>query len=269
APVFVLGLSFIVARGVSNSRKAPDTSDDRWVVGSAKDLRKIERKAQQAQLAPGSFMDGFTGWGFVAMLVFIGLCAYLDLAVIPEYLFANNMAIIIFMQSSLLLTVFFFTNAKAWEPDVIMSKKDLFIRERDRILEKWVALGPVVQPMLLLDEGDKYLVTPEDIKLFVTFDGAPEDFIGVQAQITFNMNKPYLYCVILAKDAFEPMNGYTPSPESKIVFEKGEDKNIRYLVVRQYTTRDSGYSTNDKQADRVVDIAMGVVADLLPGKGAR
>ncbi|MDH5510086.1 MAG: hypothetical protein OEZ32_06980 [Nitrospinota bacterium] len=268
APVFLLGLIFIVAHGVSNSRKAPDTSNDRWVVGSAKDLRKIERKVQQARLAPGSFMDGFTGWGFLVMLAFGGFCAILDLAVIPEYLFASNMFTIIFIQSAMLLTAFFSTNAIAWEPNVIMSKKDLFIRERDRVLERWIALAPVVQPMLLLDEGDNEMVTPEDIKLFITFDGAPKEFIGVQAQISFNMNQPYLYCVILAYDTFGPLNGYTPSPASNIVFEKGSDKKIRYLVVRQYTTKDSGYSTNDKQADRVVDIAMGVAADLLSGKVA-
>ncbi|MDH5755101.1 MAG: hypothetical protein OEZ55_00345 [Nitrospinota bacterium] len=266
AGVFVLGLVFITAHGVSNSRKTPDTSNDRWVVGTAKDLRKIERKVQQGQLAPGSFMDGMTGGGLLTMLAFGLFCAVLDLAIIPEYLFTENMFTIIFLQGSLLITVFWTTNAMTWEPAVIMSKKDMFIRQRDRVVEKWSALGPVARPMLLLDEGDKDLVTPEDIKLFITFEGAPEDFIGVQAQITFNMNQPYLYCVVLAKDTFRPMKDYNPGSVSKIVFQKGADGAIRYLVVRQYTTRDSGYSTNEKQADHVVDTAMGVVAELL-GKG--
>ena len=269
AVVFLIGLWLVVAHGVTNSRKAPDTSNDRWVVGTAKDLRKIERKVQQGRMAPGSLMDGFTGWGFLAMLAFAGFCAFLDLAMIPEYLFTSHMYSILFMQGGILVTAFFTTNAVAWEPNVIMSKKDLLIRERDMILEKWGSLAPVARPMLLLDEGDTDLVTPEDIKLFITFDGAPQEFIGVQAQITFNMNKPYLYCVILAHDTFKPMNGYTPSAVSNIVFEKGADKKIRYLVARQRTTRDSGYWTTEKQADRVADATMNVVAGLLAGESGR
>jgi hypothetical protein len=263
-PVYLMGLWMIMARGVSNARKTPDTSNDRWVVGSAMDLRKIERKVRQSENLPSSALDGMTGWGFLLFLTSGIGCFVVDITLVPESIMMTSPGFwIAFIQATLLITVFYTTMAGTWEPENIIKKRELFVRARDRILDKWKNLQPVVRPMLLLDEGDKDNVTPEDIKLFITFEDAPESFIGVQAQITFNMGQPYLYCVILAKNDFAPIKKFTPKAASKITCERGADKDVLFLVARQTTTRDSGYSTSGEEADHVVDTAMRMAGDIL------
>ena len=263
--VFVAGLGMIVGKGISNTRKSEDTVSDRWVVGSAKDMRKIERKIEQMEKIPSSAMNAFTCMGCMSLIAFAAIFAVADVYIIPFHVMDRHIGSILFIQASILIAAFFTTQASKWTPDMIKAKKDLFFRERDHIMNNWKKLNPMVRPMLLLDEGSSDDVTPEDIKLFITFDKAPEDFLGVQAQITFNMNQPYLYCVVLAKDTFSLLKNYKPTPASNITFEKGLDNDVRFLVVRQYTTRDSGYSTTSKQADHVVDTAMKVCVDLLMG----
>ena len=263
APVFFLALWSIMARGVSNSRTSEDTKKDRWVIGTSKDLRKIERKVKQGRELPSNALSIFSGWGILTFLGISAALAYIDYYFLIYWMLDDYFFTLLFIEVATLLTIFITASAFNWEPSNIIKKKDYFVREGDLILEKWKDLKPVVRPMLLLDEGDAEMVTPEDIKLFVTFEEAPKDFIGVQAQITYNMGQPYLYCVVLAQQDFAPMKKYKPKSVSKITFEKGSDGKVAYVVVRQTTTRESGYTTSLKESDHVVETAMQVALELI------
>ena len=105
--------------------------------------------------------------------------------------------------------------------------------------------------MLALREGrrGKY---PVDARLMLR--PSKEDatgFLGVQVQVSLNnvrgTDYPYLYCVVLGKDAF-PL----PSTEKRqvkngvdMVFERGAGKGARYIVVRQHADTSGGWHTED------------------------
>ncbi len=275
-PIVIFALALIVARGMDNSvggggifKTSWKRQKTRWVVGTAKDLRKIQRKMDQGKALPFNPFNARSVSGAFTMIVLIAVLAAFDFFVLPGTTLYSYAWEIVVTQGVIVLFVFFSTTATAWSPPLINTKMKLFTRERDAILKDWKELGPTVSPMLLVRGGKKDLrrQTPEDLKLYVTFAGAPEDFIGVQVQITFNMQQAYLYCVIITKKGFKPLTDFSTSKNNRdeITYKKGADSDVDYLVIRQTTTKTTGYATSDVQADGIVNLTMAITKNLLGG----
>ena len=151
------------------------------------------------------------------------------------------------------------------------------IRALDNILERLGepdARGMMPTPMLELEKtkrGD----LPHDVKLMVRFDDAPDDFMGIQVQISLNdvqgTKYPYLYCVILAKPGFG-LHGWDTTLDRgrpQIIVERRMTEEVELLVVRQKTMRKSGYHTKKPAQRRVFDAAVAICRRNLPRHGER
>jgi hypothetical protein len=144
-------------------------------------------------------------------------------------------------------------------------RTELMIRVRAlenivRLLEKPGLEGLMPTPMLELQktrQGD----LPRDVKLMVRHNDAPEKFMGIQVQVSLNdvqgTKYPYLYCVILARPGFGLRNWDSrPSPRfGKILVEPKSTHEVELLVVRQKTTKTSGYHTKPAAQIRVFEAA--------------
>jgi hypothetical protein len=130
-----------------------------------------------------------------------------------------------------------------------------------------------VLPMLSTSETKDKGKIPMDARLMLRFLNAPSYFLGLQVQISINSvqgtDYPYLYCVLIAKQEaqlFKKKNGivYAPHPEW-ICLEETQSEDVDVLVIRQYTTKTSGYHTNNKTAcaivEAAVDLARRLIAD--------
>jgi hypothetical protein len=107
---------------------------------------------------------------------------------------------------------------------------------------------------MLLKGGETKL--PDDVKFRVKIQGQHPDFLGFYGQIVTNTvsskTYPYLYVVLVAKQGFglnRSFERYTPS--RKIVKEYKEEGDVEVFVIRQHTTRTSGYHTKYKDARRI------------------
>lgn len=120
--------------------------------------------------------------------------------------------------------------------------------------------GWTAAPMLELEKTESGDV-PQDAKLLARFDGAPENFIGIQVQVSLNnvqgTKYPYLYCVILAKPGFglQKWNIELERIALKIAREYHSADEVELIVVRQQTTKKSGYHTNRAAQILVLDAA--------------
>ena len=111
--------------------------------------------------------------------------------------------------------------------------------------------------------------TPIGARVFVRFPDGPEDFLGLQYQVAINevqgSNYPYLYAVIVAQKSFrlldEPLAEYrrrlTPANEpggllgflgltstkDRLTIEEGREDEVDVIIIRQHTTKQSGYHT--------------------------
>jgi hypothetical protein len=136
---------------------------------------------------------------------------------------------------------------------IILSLYELF----ESLKQKGEEFRPAL--MLSRDKDDKTI--PVDARFSVVFPDSPEGFYGLQAQINLNVvqgaSYPYFYCVLASKPGFG-MDRYKQEIKfsGKIICEYQEDSRAEVLVIRQYTTKKSGYHTKDRQCADIFRVAL-------------
>jgi hypothetical protein len=112
-----------------------------------------------------------------------------------------------------------------------------------------------VEYFMLLKGIDEQKV-PEDVKLRVKIHNQRPDFLGFYGQIVINRvgdkKYPYFYVVLVAKKGYGLKTVFTSyQPPSKIIKEFKVQEDVEVLVIRQKTTRTSGYHTKDRTIRRI------------------
>ncbi len=117
---------------------------------------------------------------------------------------------------------------------------------------------------LLLDHESES-PTPFDVKLVITFPEGPDYLYGLQCQVVINrvQGKPhaYCYCVVLA-EAGHQIAEVTRKVElpSKTIREESTKKDVEIIVVRQKTTKKSGYHTSVAKSSEILKAALEMFA---------
>jgi hypothetical protein len=120
------------------------------------------------------------------------------------------------------------------------------------ILDDWETLkrdGEVMSPQMEVATG-KGGAMPKDAKLVLRIPAAGDDFLGLQVQVTLNnvqgTDYPYLYAVLVARPAFGLLKKPLPPAPAEIVAEPKQEQDVQIVVLRQRTTKTSGYHTKPK-----------------------
>jgi hypothetical protein len=107
---------------------------------------------------------------------------------------------------------------------------------------------------------------PADARLHLVPQSGSKDFLGIQVQVSLNnvqgTKYPYLYCVVLAKEGFGLFQA-EPPPAKKEVFEQENSEGVDVVVVRQETTKTSGYHTKAADQVRVFEMALAYAQNAL------
>ena len=121
--------------------------------------------------------------------------------------------------------------------------------------------GEEFRPALKLARGKENKAVPVDARFTIAFPDSPEGFYGLQAQININVVQgssfPYFYCVLAAKPGFG-MFRYKEKIRlgDKIICEYQKDTGAEVLVIRQRTTKKSGYQTKDRKCAEILEVAL-------------
>jgi hypothetical protein len=110
--------------------------------------------------------------------------------------------------------------------------------------------------LLMLLQGTEVRV-PEDVKFKVDPEGRHEDFLGLYGQVVINdvqgTSYPYFYVVLVAKAAFGLRDAFERyAPPGEIVKEFTVQDRVEVMVIRQRTTKTSGYHTKPATASRIM-----------------
>lgn len=128
-----------------------------------------------------------------------------------------------------------------------------------------------LQPMLGLEKPEGHeqgASVPVDAKMMVKIAGAPDKFYGVQVQCSTNnvqgKRYPYLYAVLLFAPDYPVDPKKAPRPKgSNLDFEPSATNEAIIMVVRQHTTKTSGYHTNEHRQNDIVDSAVDLARRIL------
>ncbi len=103
-----------------------------------------------------------------------------------------------------------------------------------------------VTPLLLL-RGDEARL-PEDVKFKIDIAGQHPDFLGLYGQVVINdvqgKSYPYFYVVLVARKGYGLEDAFrTFRPSDDITKELKREQEVEVMVLRQHTTKTSGYHT--------------------------
>lgn len=153
----------------------------------------------------------------------------------------------------------------AWMPRAL----DIKARIVKRLLgSSLIKSDPNFQAIPYLEIGEtKDGSFPNDTRLLIRFKDAPNDFIGLQGQISINSVKgrpyPYFYVVLIAKHSFKLLKKFGKRSFEKLVVERKKTGEVDVVVIRQRTTKTSGYHTDVKVQDYTLETGLKVAKSLL------
>ncbi len=128
--------------------------------------------------------------------------------------------------------------------------------------------GEHFKPALMLARNEAGKSIPTDARFTISFADMPVDFYGIQAQININVvqgaSHPYFYCVLPARPGFglEAFAGKMRGGNN-IVVEFQQDAKAEVAVFRQFTTKESGYSTNPNTCRSILEITLEAARTIL------
>ena len=121
--------------------------------------------------------------------------------------------------------------------------------------------GEAFKPALMLARDKSGKSIPTDARFTISFKDMPTDFYGIQAQININLiegsSYPYFYCVIPAKVGFGLEKYIHKIYKSKnVIIEFQKDEKAEVIVIRQFTTKTSGYHTKINDCKDILELSL-------------
>lgn len=265
--LILLGTIMALTRGYSNEPARIYRKGRRWENVTLTEFRKIVSLDDESKRWDQSaWIDISNAWGFLMALLLIVAVGLAALSLARTHLYLAKLCVV---DGVALFVPFWVTGIRRL---YTRSEMMICVRALQNILDRLERpdfAGLLPAPMLELaktENGD----LPCDVKLMVRFDDAPDDFMGIQVQVSLNdvqgTKYPYLYCVILAKPGFG-LGQWSKPPTlqtTKITTERKTTREVEILVVRQTTTKKSGYHTNKAAQIHVFETAVAVCRRNLP-----
>ena len=109
--------------------------------------------------------------------------------------------------------------------------------------------------------GTDEKAAPEDVKLQIRWANASQDFYGLQGQVNINniqgRKYPYAYFVVVAKRGLNIFPAaYGLDQTGLTTVETKMQNDVEVIVIRQYTTKTSGYHTKPVRIRQLLDQAL-------------
>jgi len=248
--IFIVLASLLnILRSAKIKEKTISKSD--WERVTFKEFYKIKDKIEQIKswqgISPGTklfiiFVAGFLMFNFIPVIA-------------KKIISSDLFSLLIINFIILFIPMILSGNKAAWIPKDIEIKINAFLKIMNFTYLK-ESTDIRLQPYLLVGKllGDKSL--PLDAKLMIEFPKASKDFLGIQIQASINKvgskSYPYIYAVIIAKQSLGLKMKDLHSLNKNIIFEASEQDEMDILVIRQRTTKTSGYHTDDDAVFNII-----------------
>jgi hypothetical protein len=264
APLLLVASLLAVVKGFSNVPEELGHAAE-WRGAGREQLEQILRIAERSRRWDQSFVDITCGVGFLG-LVLAGM-AVAGLALVLMAAGQEWLAMACVLDSLVLLLPHWITGVRR-----ILTNDPLTIKVKLllTIIRSWESVrreGETIHPQMQVLHTPKGEM-PNDAKLLLRFEKLGDEFLGLQVQVTANRvqgsDYPYLYCVLVARPGLRMRERLKATPPSNIVAEPDRKpaENIDILVIRQRTTKTSGYHTDSAACQAIFLYALGLCRKL-------
>lgn len=261
-----LGNLLMLVKGYNNKIKLDTyTAESEWVktdIERLKEIVDINKKAKKWDI------NSLDITNVLGVFAFVGFIVVLIVLVSSNILESGGAKAILFIDALVLFVPHWLTGVRSitLTPN-LLKKISIYLQVMDRF---GASLEKHDVDFLTYVKGSKEKF-PRDVKMKVDFKDQPEDFLGMYAQITLNNVQetlyPYFYVVLVAKRGSMMNQKFVNSVKlaPKIMKEFKEEGDVEILVLRQVTTKTSGYYTKKEMVMNTFEVGLKNV-NLLFGK---
>jgi len=271
---WIAGAGFLVAAGIlffakgDSNKPAASGAEGKWEEVTEVEYTRVVDLAGSSKAWGVSFLDLNSGRGVLTLAalgfgtlltgLLIGEVGGSPMGAFPWGRAGSNLLLaFLFDMALLVLPLWLSGNETRFWPDDLVIK----IRALDAIvrrMQEYPVDGWRLRRLLECRPCGKGAI-PGDARLHLVPEGGPEDFLGIQIQVSINnvqgTKYPYLYAVVLAKQGFGLFQA-EPPVSKKDVFEHERSDEVDVVVVRQFTSKTSGYHTKAADQVRVFEMAL-------------
>ncbi|MHC4598845.1 MAG: hypothetical protein ACYS47_07565 [Planctomycetota bacterium] len=272
--MILVGGALLAPRGLSNA-PSEMRGEGEWKEVTPEEIQRVVEISRRSKAWGKSYLDGNTVPGILSFLVVAS--AALVFAIVAggiqrvgglSFLFApvkGQLLLVFLLDVGLLcLPLWFFGLKRRYVPAELLLKIEALENIRHRL-----AVYPLpdwrLKILLEFTPAGKGKM-PTDARLTLQPLDGPDDFIGLQVQVSVNhvqgTGYPYLYAVVLARESFGLFDAEFPAAP-KEVLERETSEDVDVVVVRQRTTKNSGYHTKRKDQVRVFEVAVALAESAL------
>ncbi len=264
-----------IVRGYTNKPEKLG-ADEQWRAADKAQLQKILDIAESTKKWDRSFLDITCPRGLFALFVLLGGAGFLGFSLIGLGFINAGFALCI--DVFVLFLPHWVTGVRTILVNAPLTVK---IENLLYVWSLWEASrreGENMSAQMAVVKAENGEL-PADAKLILQYPALGESFFGLQVQVVLNnvqgTDYPYLYCVLVAKKEFGMGNKLKLIYEDAAKFIKAENKaagffsvkpcaidteikdegGMQILVIRQRTTKDSGYYTDRKAIERLFRFA--------------
>jgi len=260
-PFLLIGIGLVLVKGYdSRVRLKYFRVDPHWQNVTIDKIRELDEMRKRIKKWDRSALDISNPLGtftFLFIGAFVLVAAFFLGAMSENY----TISLILIVDTSIILIPLWFSGMK-----FILKQPNLAIRVNLilNLFKEFQRLKHEEEeftPALMLSKGKDDKTVPIDARFSIAFPDPPEGFYGLQAQINLNVVQgtsfPYFYCVLAAQPGFGLSRFKSKiALAPRIICEYQEDSKAEVLVIRQYTTRKSGYHTKERQCAAILKTAL-------------
>ena len=250
-PFLAVGTLLGLVQGYDNKLRSA-LQHKEWNRVTRQQFERILELNKKAKSWDQTFLDITCVRGFLALLVIAGIAFYVYRLLGNAGLF--SLADMWAVDAAVLVVPHWVVGVRS-----ILTNAPLVIKIQNllSVADTFATIcqeGEEMQYMLELGEtkGGK---TPVDAKMVLAFHEKSPDFLGLQLQLAINnvqgTDYPYFYCVLVARPAFglleksrsSQMPNLRIAQLPEVTVETKRENDVDIAVLRQTTTRTSGYHT--------------------------
>ena len=254
-PFLLAGNLFLLVRGydLRPTRRLSRGNWERTTRDRFQEVRNLEKKMMSWD---ETFAD-LTCWTGVASLVLLaGVVIFLCFLLSNRSETAFWAPVFTLDAAVLILPHWISGTRRAWRPLTLRQQIDA-LEQALATIERCREPACQIQPMFeLAGEGKDQI--PVGARVLIRFPDGPKDFLGLQFQVAVNTvqgtHYPYLYAVLIARKPFalrRHLKRIRSLCGGLTVETKSRKKDVDVIVLRQHTTRTSGYHTKPAAIARI------------------
>ncbi|MFH2143432.1 MAG: hypothetical protein ABIJ97_13485 [Bacteroidota bacterium] len=252
------GILFLLTKGYNNKvdfgKFKADTEWEKADQSKLNEIVELQRKMKKWDKDPIDITNG------IGCLVLFIVCVALILVL---YIFTTSYNLFysmnIYLVNTLVIVLPFWITGvrKITKMPALVNKINLFHTLITTFTEK--LQSHQVENYILLGGKDKNI--PYDVKIKINIKDQPDNFLGVYGQVSINTvsgtDYPYFYTVIVTYKTFGLKKHFDKVElPPNIIKEFKEQNDVEIIVIRQHTTKTSGYFTKPAVINAIFNAAM-------------